>query len=82
MEQISIPLVDVSFPGELTVSPNHEIFVGDVNVSRFFRDAMGRFPHIHGAIRITFVAHPLTNTVASSTMGGSYQEPPAADQNP
>jgi hypothetical protein len=70
-----IPLVRLVFPGEIRFTENNEITVGDVNVSQFLRDALGRFPRIHGELEISFVARPLTNTVASSTMGGAYQEP-------
>lgn len=70
-----IPLVSLEFPGEIRFTAQDEITVGDVNVSRYLRDALGRMPRIHGVLRIQFVAQPLTNTVASSTMGGAYQEP-------
>lgn len=71
----AIPLVKLEFPGEIRFTPNHEITVGDVNVSKFLQDALGRMPRIHGVLRVEFEAIPLTNTVASSTMGGAYQEP-------
>ena len=70
-----IPLVRLMFPGEIRFTAGNEITVGDVNVSAFLRDALGRFPRIHGVLRVEFDAVPLTNTVASSTMGGAYQEP-------
>ena len=70
-----IPLVELVFPGELRVAPNGEITVGDVNVTEYLRDALGGKPRLHGRLFIKFVAEPLTNTVASSTMGGKYQEP-------
>lgn len=70
-----IPLVKLEFPGEIRFTANHEITVGDVNVSKYLQDALGRVPRIHGVLRVEFEAAPLTNTVASSTMGGAYQEP-------
>ena len=70
-----IPLVSLEFPGEIRFTAQNEITVGDVNVSAFLRDALGRMPRIHGRLFVRFEAEPLTNTVASSTMGGAYQEP-------
>jgi hypothetical protein len=75
MSENQIPLVVLEFPGEIRFTPNDEITVGDVNVSKFLKDALGRMPRIHGRLYVRFVAEPLTNTVASSTMGGAYQEP-------
>jgi hypothetical protein len=69
-----IPLVALEFPGELRFAGD-VLTVGDVNVTAFLRDALGKYPRIHGRLFVRFVAEPLTNTVASSTMGGAYQEP-------
>jgi hypothetical protein len=70
-----IPLIRLAFPGEIRVTDGNVITVGDANVTEFLRDALGRFPRIHGELTIEFVAKPLTQTIASSTMGGKYQEP-------
>lgn len=70
-----IPLVRLSFPGEIRFTANGESTVGDVNVSDYLRDALGGSPRLHGRLLVEFYAEPLTNTVASSTMAGKYQEP-------
>ena len=70
-----VPLVEFMFPGEIRIPDSGVITVGDVNVTEFLRDALGRFPRIHGKLYVRFVAEPLTATFASSTLGGAYQEP-------
>lgn len=72
-------LVEVMFPGEIRIPKDGAITVGDVNVTKWLTDALGRYPRIHGRLEVRFIAEPLRATFASSTMGGAYQEPAEVD---
>lgn len=75
MVEGGIPMVKAEFPGEIRFTGNDEITVGDVNVSKWLKAALGGAPRLHVRMKIEVELDPITTTYASTTLGGAFQEP-------